>query len=350
MKKLNTDYDTKLDLKEELLLLPGSNKTSKGVSILCPNPECNDRNRANANDHGHCNIRIDLTSDEIPVVGHCFLCDYAFIMDNHHLRMLDICDTKLSSRLTTYNNKAKRIVNKKFGQSSSTIKLKSYKIIDECLANKKLEYINNRLGTDITIEDVESFKIVPNLGELLMVNKISQFTTSKDKVRNLHNCGVGFLSCENHYCNIRNITNSGERYYKYKLLDYIVGGAKMYIIPSSFDILTTDTITINIAEGTFDILGIYFHVVNEDKFNNIFIANNGSGFSGSLDYLLMKGFFGDNIHINIYSDKDHDYNFYTKLIERMKKYVGHMTLYYNEIGKDYGVRKEEIKLIKRTLF
>ena len=57
---------------------------------------------------------------------------------------------------------------------------------------------------------------------------------------------------------------------------------------------------------------------------------------------------GDNIVINIFSDSDHDKYFYQNMMNELSPWVEKINLYYNSIGKDYGVPKDKISLIKRT--
>ena len=123
-------------------------------------------------------------------------------------------------------------------------------------------------------------------------------------------------------------------------------GFNLYIATLNTNTLTDENIHINIAEGSFDILGVYFHVKNMNRENNIYIAVNDSGYMSVLKYFLGLGLVGKNIIINIFSDKDKEPWFYKKLISELKSFVGKINLYYNELSKDFGVPKNQIKTIK----
>ena len=334
----------KHELYNQLIVLRGSHKTYTGISIRCI--YCGDS--VKSLDHSHLNIIIDYENDDVPLVYHCFRCDEAGVLTSKDLRLLDICDSSIQSGLTTLNNRASKYIKRSMGFNRNKLLLNECKIINKDLANRKLEYINNRLGTDIIIEECNKFKIIPNIGDLLKSNNLSKedYSCDMETLINLHKYGVGFLTCENHYVNVRNISNSGSRYYKYSILKNLPPGEgeKMYIIPTSIDILSNEKIEINIAEGIFDILGVYFHINNKNENNTIYCANNGSGFIKTIIYFISQGFFGDNIHYKIYSDADRPLSFYNKIKSNYLDFMGSLTIYYNNIGKDYGVRSNEIEL------
>lgn len=337
-----TDY--KYELFEKLIELRGSRKTYTGICIRCI--YCGDS--VKSLDHSHLNIIIDYENDDMPLIYHCFRCDEAGILTSKDLRLLEINDMSLQSGLTSLNNKASKSIKKSTGFNSKKLILRECKIVNTDLANKKLEYINNRLGTDISIDECSKFKIIPNIGELLKSNNITaeDYSCDLETLINLHKYGVGFLTCENHYVNVRNITDKGARYYKYSMIKNLPPGEgqKMYIIPTSIDILSNEKIEINITEGTFDILGVYFHINNRREDNIVYCANNGSGFIKTIIYFISQGFFGDNVYYNIYSDADRPLSFYDNIKSQYLDFMGGLTIYYNKKGKDYGVRSNEIEL------
>jgi len=85
--------------------------------------------------------------------------------------------------------------------------------------------------------------------------------------------------------------------------------------------------------------------MNRNDENNLYVAACGSGMESVIRYLLRLGFIHCNIHI--YSDDDVKIEEYKKLKKRLKgKFSGTLTVYYNKIKKDYGVRKDEIDTYK----
>lgn len=340
---MNT-YDFKQGLMEELLTLPAAKRTKDGVVVRCPS--CGDSRKSK--DHGHLHIRINLRNDE-PIIYHCFRCDdFKGIFNSSTLRELELYDNSLSSTLIQYNNSSIRKIKKSLRLKNNKLDIKNPNVKDINLAEPKRKYLNERLGVDLSIEQWCELKVVFNLIELLMANNLKEFTSSKDTILALHANYVGFLTTANEFVNCRCIYPEGQRYYKYTLKEIIGDTKKMYIIPSAVDLLSTEKVTINIAEGVFDILGIYLNLT-ENHENQIYSAVCGCGFQTVVTYFIQSGLFGDNIRINIYSDKDKDRQFYDKLFNQISPYVGEIYLYYNEKGKDYGVPKEEISLLETRI-
>lgn len=332
--------DFKAKLREELLDLPAAAPTDNGVVIRCD--DCGDSIKSI--DHGHLHIWIDIDNDDIPLIYHCFRCDESGILSASKLRNLGIEAMGINNVIGSYNRKQKKRMKKIF-KGRAKLDLTIPKINNVPLANKKFKYINDRFGSDLTIDDCKRFKIVPNLGEFLKANNLLENVTDGEMnlIKSLHQYGVGFLTTENHFVNIRSITNSKMRYYKYQIIKTVNDTAKMYIIPTIIDNMTTDDINIYIAEGTFDAIGVYLNVI-DDHTNAIFCGCNGCGFGSVFEYFISLGFFGDNMHYHIMSDKDKRPHFYNKLTARFLPFVGSINLYYNKIGKDYGVRREQIEL------
>lgn len=340
---MNT-HEFKEELIQELLTLPAAKKTRDGVVVRCPS--CGDSRKSR--DHGHLHIRIDLRNDE-PIIYHCFRCDeFKGIFNSSTLRELELYDNNISSTLIQYNNSSIRKIKKSLKMKNNKLDIRNPQVKDTKLAEEKRQYLNKRLGVDLSLADWTQLKVVFNLIELLMENNLKDFTTSKDTILSLHANYVGFLTTANEFVNCRCIYPEGQRYYKYTLKEIIGDTKKMYIIPTEVDLLSTEKITINIAEGVFDILGIYLNL-SENHTNQIYSAVCGCGFHTVITYFIQCGIFGDNVRINIFSDKDKDKNFYNKLINHISPFVGEIYLYYNEIGKDYGVPKDEVRLLETRI-
>jgi hypothetical protein len=101
--------------------------------------------------------------------------------------------------------------------------------------------------------------------------------------------------------------------------------------------------TINIAEGVFDILGVYYHLMGQYDYKMVYAAINGSGYLNVIKYILEQGLLCD-VNVNIFSDADRPPDYYKNMINGLSPFVNNIRLFYNDIGKDYGVRKDEIKL------
>jgi len=338
------NLEMKNHLRNKLLQIQSAKQNGpKQILLRCP--VCLDSQKDLS--HGHFSVKIDMFNDE-PVIFHCFRCDISGILTPTMLRSFKINDLQLNSGLLSYNKASLGTNNKSFTLYNNNLNLRVPTPSDNERTSLKQKYIEGRLGVKFTIEELVNLKVVFNLGEFLKFNGIDTLTTNKYKARLLHNDYVGFLTARNEFINFRDITGRNERYDKYNVYNNLDNTRKFYTIPNSIDLLTRDKITINIAEGVFDILGIYHHLYEKEHKNIIYTSVNGCGFVSVIKYFIQMGIFG-NVDVNIYSDKDKSPIFYKKLYYELKDWIHTINLFYNEIGKDYGVTKDKIKIIKRKI-
>lgn len=224
----------------------------------------------------------------------------------------------------------------------------------------KLDYINNRLGTNITIKDVDKYKIVLNIQDFFNKNGVDinkRFTTERDKKQfvQIREKYIGFLSSDRNIIVFRNTDpNCGDKERFANIRVYLFDEdefetKKTYNIGNKIDIYKPKH-NIIITEGIMDIIGVYEHFYKNqvDESEYIFIANCGKSFQTSLEHITQLTLLDNDI--TIYSDSDVGLNLYKKL----KKYspelaFNKLEILYNTIGKDYGVRKENIKLSSKIV-
>lgn len=335
------EYQVKKDIESRLLQLKSARRVSKDQIVMrckfCGDSK-KDPNKARLY------IKINPYTDE-PILYHCFNCQESGIVTPSVLRILGINDLTISSDLVKYN-KTSNTTHMKHSNKRA-LKFKVPKPKDTELNRIKKSYIEDRLGLSFTYDDLVDLKVVFSLEQFLIENNIDSVTVNPKRANLLNDEYVGFLSGKNEMISFRDITNKNKlRYDKYMILPNYEDCKKFYTIPASVDLLTEENIHINIAEGSFDILGVYFHVKNMNRENNIYIAVNDSGYMSVLKHFLSLGLVGKNIIINIFSDKDKEPWFYKKIISELKPFVGKINLYYNELSKDFGVPKNQIKTIK----
>ena len=174
-------------------------------------------------------------------------------------------------------------------------------------------------------------------------NHIEKLYGNQEHLKALQTDHVGFLSARNDFINFRDMTGNHQRYYIYKIKRDLDTTGKFYIMPNKIDPFNNDLKTINIAEGVFDILGIYYHLMDRHDYNMVYAAINGSGYLNVIKYILEQGLLCD-VNINLFSDADRPPDYYRKMITTIAPFVNDIRLFYNSIGKDYGVKKNEIKL------
>lgn len=290
--------------------------------------------------HYHLNIRIN-PDDDYPLVFRCLRCNTSGLLNSELLAMIGASSSEYGVELKRYNRLSCKkngiVINKK----GIDLKIPKVEITDK--VRQKHKYIENRLGLELSIEELSNKKIVYDFIGLMKYNKINKLTTTKDKIISLQNDHVGFLSAKNEFINFRNILDDKNRYYIYKIRQSIDTTGKFYIMPNKVNPFSEKSITINIAEGVFDILGIYYHLFDKQEDNIIYSAINGAGYMNVLKYIISCGILC-NVNINIFSDADREPSYYDRMIEQILPFVNNIRLFYNDIGKDYGVPKNKIKL------
>lgn len=345
---IRDSYTLKEELIETLLTTQGASQP-KDNDIVIRCPFCGDSQKTLS--HGHLHVRIDIT-DNLPLIFHCFRCDATGIFSAKTLNELGLgYSPDMSVGLLRYNKSSTKAYNRKLGIKDNGFDFIVKAAKNHFLADKKKSYLEDRLGVNLSYEEWAKLKVVFNLQDFIEDNEIKSLTTKPGMCRLLNNNYVGFLSVRNEFIVFRNIfKDKNIRYYKYMIKNIMDKTNKMYIIPSKVDALSTEKVNINISEGTFDALGLYFNVFNQDNERNLYAAVCGCGFKTTCKYFLKKGIIGKNVVINIFSDKDKDKKFYKSIVQEIAPLVGEINLFYNDLGKDYGVKKEEISLIKSTLY
>lgn len=337
--------ELKLQLWDELSQLDVFREVNyRQIVIRCP--FCGDSRKP---DSAHFYVKIDMEKEE-PVLFNCFLCAESGILTPSVLRSLGIHNLSLSSNMIRYNKQALKNFNRKVGITDNDFHFKIPKPDENDERNIwKKKYIESRLGVRFSFDELVDMRTIFSLGQFLRVNHIDRLTLKKDQALTLNSDYVGFLTTRNEFINFRNtVDNGNKRYIKYNIYQNLDNTRKFYTIPNDIDLLTTKKIKINIAEGVFDIWGIYLHEFAREKDNMIYSAVCGSGFISVLKYFIQSGVIG-NVDVNIFSDENHQPYFYKKMIEELSPWVDNFTLYYNTKYSDYGIPKDKFKLMKKRI-
>jgi hypothetical protein len=343
-----TKEEMKIKIMNYLLSTPYANKVND-TQIRCRCIFCGDSisdERAT-----HLYIKIDPYNNE-PILYNCFRgsCGMSGVLTPQVLREFEIRDLDLSSSLTSYNNQSMKNLNTQINRNDRDLDLKipAYKTVNKRLVDKK-DYLCNRLGVDLSFKELYDLRTVFSLYDFLNLNKIDTLTMKKNITDIIDKDYIGFLTVRNEFIIFRNIyNNKNMRYIKYPIFKTLENTKKFYTIPNQIDLLTNDKIIINIAEGVFDILGVYFNVYDKKINNTIYIAVTGTGYYTPLKYFLDKGVFG-NVELNIFSDRGIHENFYVKKLKNIMPWLNDIDVFYNKLSKDFGVSKREIKIIKKAL-
>lgn len=346
-----TGVEIKLKLIDNIRNATSYYRRVTDVEHLTRCPFCGDSTNPNK---GHFYMHIVL-DDSTPIQYHCARCGEGGYLKPYVLRRFGIESIELKQLLEQLNHHVgkgdkRMIMDKAYAKFD-------YVLPDTVRYPRKLQYIEDRLGIEVTSDVINDCKIVTSIVDLLKVNEIDTLTADRNVVKMYERDYIGFLSYGNSYLLLRDVSGTHNEYswIKYPITNASRGSKIFYSLSSSIDTETEDPITINIAEGVFDILSVAYNL-NQNKPNTINIANTGKEYSKLLSFLVSSGLVGSNVTVNIYSDNDKIFNKKEDKKRRVKTelndYKGDLYPYkflmngiyikYNQLFKDYGTTKDKI--------
>ena len=213
----------------------------------------------------------------------------------------------------------------------------------------KRQYICKRLGLNLSFDELLKDKIVFSLTNLIKYNYINQLTRNEYIINCLDKYFVGFLTNNNSSIIFRNITSGdiklpesiSDRYVKYKLFNNnpFFG---YYIIPSLCNLY--DMIQIHLAEGTFDILSVFYNLRDANRNNNVYISIGGNTYEKVIEYCICElGIVNAEFHI--YIDNDIKKYVLPNIQRTFKNLEINIWIHVNTFTgeKDFGVDKNHIR-------
>lgn len=298
--------------------------------------------------HGHMYILIPPDKSNTPSYFYCQKCHSSGLVTSARLLDWGIYEYTMAADLTSYNSKVLLLPENRKFRDSETYRVNNTLISNDKLTMYKVEYINKRLGTNLTIKDCIDNKIVLNIKDLLYENKL-QITRDTRIVDSLDSDFVGFLSYDNAFINMRNLEihnnlhdSINKRYVNYNIFNKFENTARVYIIPGDIILDDKRPIELHMAEGPFDILSIKYNL-HSSHFNKIYSSILGSGYKGLLKFILSHLKI-PNLLVHVYPDSDADVFAIIDLIECAKAYGLKIIVHKNKFmgEKDYGVPKNRI--------
>lgn len=312
-------------------------------------PFCGD-SQSNFNT-GHLYINVN-PDNNFPIVYNCFKCDEHGAVNSEFLNIMDLDDINLKSSIISMNKNADSMKSHDFLYGDK-IKQFGYKI-PKFKRSDKTKYIERRLGKSLSDDELMQMKVITSLKDFLELNNIKKLTLDKKWCQLIEKQYVGFLSFGGSHILFRDIYDNS----KFSWIKYFVTAESkqcraFYSMEADIDVFTEDKLTINLSEGVMDILSVYKNLgFNEPNTMNIAVC--GKHYVGILTSLVKMGLVGDNVIVNIFSDNDKVFNkkntapttpvYFKKLLSRMRELYGEVNIYYNRIGKDFGVPMENISL------
>ena len=340
MKNFSTNNEAFEALKVYLVENYGAKVAAGGREIVKRCHICGDSRTASSR-HMYIGLKGGM------ILYNCFKCQCSGVVDNKFFRDIGSYDTDMIS-LVNQNNKnnanyAEYTSKKHFIKNLHPIL--TYRDAPE--TQKKVSYISRRLGHNFTLQELAGLKVILNLKDYLQANHINIITRTPIIIDQIDMFCIGFLSADNSYGTFRllvdenKVTPGMKRYNVYNLYDSLDNSHKFYVIPTTVNPI--EKINIHIAEGQFDILGVYYNT-DCNKYNSIFAAINGKSYLAMVKFFIMEyGFINFDLHIYVDNDVD-NYEMY-KVADLLKPmnvdiYV-HRNMYPGE--KDYGVARDHIK-------
>lgn len=332
-------------LKQEF---PEGSVVSGGNEFLCRCRFCGD----SATNPYKRRFYISLNHPDKVIYYHCFNCDASGILTPQKLKMLCDAPVDLLLDLASYNKvMTKSIVLSGHRQPI----LVPETLIDDEFNKAKLNYLNERLALNLNYEDYSKLKIIFSLGSLINNNRLS-LTKSMEHATAFDKYFIGFLGMNNNNVNGRNIAfDQGlipkvfdKRYLNYPLFADIDNSKRFYSIPTISDM--RKSIRINIAEGPFDVLSIFFHLRNKNTENEIYTAAGSQAYVSVIKMFLTEfGLLDCEFHIYMDNDVADDIK---RRIKELTSPIGIPVYIHNNAmtgEKDFGVPVNRIKDVVFTL-
>ena len=280
------------------------------------------------------------------ILYNCFKCQCSGVVDGKFFRDIGSYDTDMIT-LVNQNNKnnsnyADYASKKHFIKNMHPIL--TYRDAPE--TQKKVAYISKRLGHDFTLEELAGLKVILNLKDYLNANHINTISRSPMIIDQMDMFCLGFLSADSSYITLRllvdldKVSPGMKRYNVYNVYNNLDNSHKFYVIPTMINPL--EKINIHIAEGQFDILGVYYNT-DCDKHNSIFAAINGKSYAAMAKFFIREyGLINFDLHIYVDNDVD-NYEMY-KVADLLKPMGLNIYVHRNSFPgeKDYGVTRDHI--------
>lgn len=326
--------------KEAILKIPSARLASGGREILLRCRYCPDSTDPKS---AHMYIKVPYNNE--PAVFNCFKCHTTGIVTHEKLIQWGLYDnTEMLVAVSTYNKDIMKLSkNRKY--QNNVYNIRNQYISDNKLSQAKLQYINKRLGTDLSYEDLLNNKIVLNLNDLLNTNHITQLTRYPLIVQQLNDGFLGFISQDNAFLNMRRLVREDfvqkplqKRYVNYNIFGKFDNTLRYYTLPTKIDLTYPKRIRLNIAEGPFDILSICYNLNKNERNHCIYTTILGSGYANIIRHFIMNmGLI--NLEIHIYIDNDISMNIINEIKLILNIYKIPLYLHRNIMAgeKDFGV-------------
>ena len=293
------------------------------IQYLTRCPICGDTDKDPT--HAHCYIKCTYNPTE-PLQYNCFLCNNNGAIGKYFLDKMGIDKNTINEY--TSDIKYNRLPSLKDSKDLELSKLD--------MNSDQIKYIEYRIGKGLSIEDYNKFRIVPNISDL------EKYITSVKVKHTLpsNRNSISFLNDDNSVLLTRLFEDIDNKRWNKKRL-FPSNNKSMYTIKVQLDLFTEEEININISEGVLDALSSY---KNFSEGISINLAVLGSNYIDGIEYMIAKGFIGDNINIRIYVDDNINIKQLKNDLKSYKWIFKSINIYENILYKDIGTHIEKIQL------
>ena len=315
--------------------------------------------------HAHLYISVPHSEQDISMY-HCKKCGFKGIVDDAFLRRLGCEDANILIDVARHINDLKELPSYRTLQFIDIYPIKNGYVSNNIHNQDKINYINNRIGSNFSLKELIDLKVSLNIKDLIQQNNF-QLTRDPRIVDALNEYFVGFISYDNSYCTLRKVYDNidlygsiNKRYVNYSLINKYDNSKDYYVIPTMVNIEDPSPVNIHIAEGVFDILSIYYNLNKCNKYQNIYITSSGKSYLQALNFILSETGIV-NYRVHLYPDNDvTDREFDIRVLSRARMlpcdiYVHRNVFNNTDRGvfiKDYGVPmdsiKDSIRIIKES--
>lgn len=322
-------------------------KASGGRECVIRCPYCGD-----SKDPKSAHLYVGFNRKTNRIAYHCFKCNTQGDVSAQFFKTIGIYDSNVISMVLEYNasnggaifaNAHRGYVNRFSAISNDVI----IPVKDTPEYQKKLAYINKRIGGNLNFRNIQDYKIVLNLLDFLSINGVTTYSRHMSIMEQLAFGFMGFLSVDSSHVAMRRLVpedkvheSISKRYTNYTIHE---DGAPFYCIREWVDESRPNIVCI--AEGGFDILSLHYNFLCAFP-NKVMFATCGKGVDPIIRYLMYKkgmSFFNTTFHIFIDNDISplDLYNYKKTLMQFGVPYHIHRNIYEGE--KDYGVPKDHIR-------
>lgn len=267
--------------------ISGAKLVSGGTTINCRCRECPDSVHASSA-HFYISIPQD---DKTPSLYYCHKCGCRGVVTHKTLISWGLYDQSIAVSLDQFNHAIRNNPrsNKYFSQEIYRLS-NNFTTLDE-KSEFKRRYICDRLGYDLSYEDLNRLKICLNLNDLLKENHVMKLSRNINIVNELDREFIGFISIDNAFLNMRRTCPEGQvykeidkRYVNYKIFDKYNTEQRFYTIPTTVDLNKPERVKIHISEGPFDILSVYLNCRKQEE--GIYTSVTGNNYASIINYFL----------------------------------------------------------------